>query len=447
MSYRFNKNFRILTGFLLETEYKGQFLYSDPITGERVRRHPKNLYATVGYPGSTIYYRAPLPGQKTPGEVPNKIVHDANLSLDEEGFLIIKMKDGRVIEHGKTRRLVHMAKDIEKFYRFMQSRINEMNEDVDTLLHVHKEAVSPNAPRLLYPEVFYEPYPERMLSSRLWFLGIIAIILVGYAALPGSSHPFLLISGLVAAALLMFYLRIKGIKNFDDSLNKWEIRKQEFEKKQQEFLNSWEKECECDEDHDAVLGLALDSFDWPRDTNVSFEFRNDCKELHLDMDLPAWDELPAQTWKIGGDKVTLERSIISPHDRRERYVRHAHSLAFLAASIAFWSTPSLETLYLSAFCENYTPPDPAMDNPPPGPKSKLDPRFPNAHPMATPQIEHEAGTGEPIFLLSLKINRSDWEKLNFENLHRLNPVHALEEFEIRRELDTQHMILSKITPF
>jgi hypothetical protein len=63
-------------------------------------------------------------------------------------------------------------------------------------------------------------------------LGIIAIILVGYAALPGSSHPFLLISGLVAAALLMFYLRIKGIKNFDDSLNKWEIRKQEFEKKQ-----------------------------------------------------------------------------------------------------------------------------------------------------------------------------------------------------------------------
>jgi hypothetical protein len=84
-----------------------------------------------------------LPGQKTPGEVPNKIVHDANLSLDEEGFLIIKMKDGRVIEHGKTRRLVHMAKDIEKFYRFMQSRINEMNEDVDTLLHVHKEAVSP----------------------------------------------------------------------------------------------------------------------------------------------------------------------------------------------------------------------------------------------------------------------------------------------------------------
>jgi hypothetical protein len=30
MSYRFNKNFRILTGFLLETEYKGQFLYSRP---------------------------------------------------------------------------------------------------------------------------------------------------------------------------------------------------------------------------------------------------------------------------------------------------------------------------------------------------------------------------------------------------------------------------------
>ena len=447
MTYRFDKNFRILAGFLLETEYKGHFIYLDPITGERVRRNPKNLYLSVGYPGSTLYYRAPLPGRENQEEPPDKIVHDANLALDEEGFLVIKMKDGRIIEHGKTRRLVHMAKDIEKFHRFMQDKVNGMNEDVDTLLSVHKEAVSPNAPRLLYPEVFYEPYPERMLSSRFWFLGIIAIILVAYYALPDASHPSLLIIGLVAATLLMLYLRIKGIRNYDDSLSKWEARKREFEEKQQDFLKSWKEECECGEDHNAVLGLALDSFDWPRDTNVSFEFRDGGKELYLDMDLPAWDELPAQAWRIGGDKVTLERSIISPYDRRERYVRHVHSLAFLAASIAFWSTPSLETLYLSAFCENYTPPDPAIGNPPPDPKKKVDPRFPNAHPVATPRVEHEPGTGEPAFLLSLKINRDDWAKLNFDNLHRLNPVHALEDFEMRRDLDTQHMILNKITPF
>lgn len=207
-------------------------------------------------------------------------------------------------------------------------------------------------------------------------MGIIAIILVAYSTLPGSNHPSLLIMGFVAAALLMFYLRIKGIRNYDDSLGKWEARKREFEEKQQDFLESWKKECECGEDQNAVLGLALDSFDWPRDTNVSFEFRNGCKELYLDMDLPAWDELPAQAWKIGGDKVTLERRIISPYDRRERYVRHVHSLAFLAASIAFWSTPSLETLYLSAFCENYTPPDPATSNPPPDPKKRWTPDSP-----------------------------------------------------------------------
>ena len=450
MIYRFEKKFRILTGFLLDTEYKGKFLYMDPITGEVVKFRPKNLYRSVGYPGSTLWYRAALPGREKPEESPPPVVHDANLGLDGEGFLIIKMKDGRIIEHGKTRRLVHMSKDIERFRLFMMDQVKHLNSDVATLLDVHKEAVPPDAPRIIHPEVFFEPYPDQVITSRLWFFGLITIILIACFALPSSDHPFLLGAGLTAAAILMLIFRIKGIKDYDDRINKWELRKQQFDEKQLEFLNGWGKACQCNEDRDAVLGLALDSFDWPRETNASFEFKNGCEELHLDIDLPRWDELPAQTWKIGQDNVTLERGIMHPYDRRERYVRHVHSLAFLAASISFWSTPGLQTLYLSAFCEDYLPPDPEMDTPPaPGPKAKKKKNTGEraGHPMAEDEIAREAGTGEPVFLLSLKIERAEWEKVDFRNLDKLNPVFVLEDFEMRRELDTQHMILTRITPF
>ncbi len=448
MTHRFDKTFKIREGFLLETQYKGRFLYLDPITGETLKR--SDLYHSTGYPGSTLWYRANLPGRENPPPPLQPKVHDANLSLDGEGFLIIKMKDGRIIDHGKTRRLVHMTKDIERFRAFMNDQINRMNSDVKTLLDVHLEAAAPDAPRVIHPEVFFEPYPDQYITSRLWFFGLVTVILLACFALPNSEQPFLLAAGLAAAAIAMLALRIKGIKDYNKRIDQWEKRKTEFDQNQQEFLKEWNDTCSAAQDQDAILGLALEAFDWPRETNASWEFKNGCKELHLDIDLPRWLDLPAQTWKTGRDGVTLERGLMSHYARQERYVRHVHSLLFLAASAAFWSTPGLDTLYLSGFCKNYTEPEPSTEPAHTEPKTKRTKKSAAGSSQKDTHLEAkttpEMESGEPVYLISVKIDRTEWAQTDFNNLEKLDPVSALNKFEMRRELNVSTMVLSRIEP-
>ncbi len=451
MIYRFNKQFKALTGFLFEAKDRGKFLYFDPITGEVLKLKRKNLYQIVGYPGTSLWHRAPLPGREAQPEGDKPVEHDAYLDLDEEGFLIIKMKDGRIIEHGKTRRFVQISKDIEKYRGFMLDRIAQMRTDLKVLLDVHLQAIPPSAPKIVHPEVFYEPYPLRPSSGRLWIFGIMTLILIGCFALPKVESPVLLALALSVGAMAMFYLRIKSGKDFEKMLDKWEQQKLNFELKQKELVDEWNQTCQGS-DHNATLLMALDSFDWPRETIFDFEFKNGCEELHLDLDLPDWDKLPYQTWRVGRDNVTLERGRLDPLARREVYVRHVHSLVFLAASAAFWAIPNLKTLFVSAYCENYQVPKLDDDDPQNTPMTAKEKKKNSKKAGAAPNTEagepaHEPGTGRPCFLVSVEINREQWEKIAFDNLENIDPVLALEDFKLKRELDKETMVLSEITPF
>lgn len=447
MIYRFNKQFKALTGFLFEAKDRGKFLYFDPITGEVLKLKRKNLYQSVGYPGTSLWHRASLPGRDAQPEGEKPVEHDAYLDLDEEGFLIIKMKDGRIIEHGKTRRFVQISKDIEKYRGFMLDRIAQMRSDLKVLLDVHLQAIPPNAPKLIHPEVFYEPYPLCPSSGRMWIFGIITLILIGCFALPKVESPLLLALALSLGVLAMFYLRIKSGKNFEKVLCNWDQQKIDFELKQKELVEEWNQTCQGN-DNDAILLMGLEAFDWPRETVFDFEFKNGCEELHLDMDLPDWDKLPYQTWRVGRDNVTLERGRLDPLARREVYVRHVHSLVFLAASAAFWAIPNLKTLFVSAYCENYQIPKLDDDDPQNTPMTAKEKKK-NGKKVAKVEDEpvHEPGTGQPHFLLSVEIKREQWEKLAFDKLEDLDPIWALEDFNLKRELDKETMVLSEITPF
>ena len=359
--------------------------------------------------------------------------------------MIIKMKDGRTVEHGKTRRFVQISKNIEKYRGFMLDKIAQMRADLKILMNVHLQAIPPDAPKLVHPEVFYEPYPLRPSVSRMWGFGIIILILIGCFALPGVESPVLVGLALVVAVAAMFYLRFKAGKDFEKLLSDWEQQKLNFENKQIELVKEWEQTCQGG-DKDAILFMALDSFDWPRETIFDFEFKNGSQELYLDMDLPDWDKLPYQTWRVGRDNITLERGRLDPLDRREVYVRHVHSLVFLAASAAFWAISDLKTLIISAYCENYQIPKLDMDNPSSDPLTAKAKKKAGKKAMEAEHL-HQPGTGKPVFLVSVKINREQWAKMQFDDLEKLNPIWALEDFDLKRNLDTENMVLSEITPF
>lgn len=435
MKQRFEKTVHIGSGFLFDASNRGKYLYLDPITGEALKIIKDNLYHNTGYPGTSLWYRAPLPGRPEAQETPAPTVHEANLALDEEGFLIIVMRDGRTIDHGKTRRFVHLARDIEKFRGFMLDEIKRMNQDIKMLLDVHLQAIAPNAPKTVYPEIFYEPYPRHAPPGKLWMLALALIIVTACFLLPQSSNPLAMGIALGAVLAVLVGLRHSSYKNVQRAIKKWEKDKQQFEARQEELLQDWHAACKDCSDYNAFFYMALDSFDWPRPTSFTFQLNEDCTEMHVDMDLPCWDDLPYHTWKVGRDNVTLERGKKDDLDRRSDYLRHVHSLLFLAASCAFWAVPNLETLYLSGYA-------PAKGQEPAPTPEKNKKKGKEPLPALPAQAEEE-----PEFLLSLKIDRANWSTQNFDDLERIDPVQALEQFELRRDLNKETLVLSPIVPF
>lgn len=431
MFYRFKHEFKLQTGFLLDTPDRDKILYPDPVTGEALKIKKKNLYKTIGHPGIHLYYRANLPGRDSVFKDPLFKEKNSTLSLDENGFLIIKTRDGRKLSHGKTRYLTHLSRNNENFKGFMLKQIENLKHDLDLLLNVHLQAIAPDTPRTIHPDFFYEPCPTAQKPSKAWFIGLTLIIIIACFSLPETNYPIPLGIALSATAFVMLALRFKSIKNFEERINAWTKRKLKFEEKQQKELEDWQKILLNGEDKDTILHLALNSFDWPRETTISFEFKNHGKELHLDMDLPNWTELPYHNWQMGGDGVSLQKNKPDLTECNKKYVRHIHSLAYLAAAASFWAMPDLETLYLSAYCENYQTQGTSS--------TKVE--------GSNLPDEHLQVTGKPSFLLSLKIEKELWQQQHFEKLEKLDPVEALNIFELRRDLNNKTMILYPIEPF
>jgi hypothetical protein len=50
------------------------------------------------------------------------------------------------------------------------------------------------------------------------------------------------------------------------------------------------------------------------------------------------------------------------------------------------------------------------------------------------RISEATGRLEDDYLLAARISRSDWDTINFTSISQIDPVRALERFDLRREL-------------
>ncbi|WP_419611386.1 hypothetical protein, partial [Thiolapillus sp.] len=98
----------------------------------------------------------------------------------------------------------------------------------------------------------------------------------------------------------------KALERYEQQLESWKRRKsihEEKEKiKQKEFPILLSQDINLME---SVLREAIDSLSWPRETIISYEIRNDGKDIWLDVDLPEIEDIPNKIATIAATRRKL----------------------------------------------------------------------------------------------------------------------------------------------
>lgn len=416
MALRFRRTLKILPGLKLNFGKRGVSV-SAGVRGATMTFGKNGLYGNVGLPGTGLSYRRKLSGGTKQNTVRRPQYTEFRsptgkdyLDLDSEGRLVAVTDKGGVVGHNHAKKILTIAGGQELVSNFLNTRAKELNEDVDDVLDLHLQCKHPQTPCAIEIEEFSLSKPINKYIYKKHFF--IAFIIFGIVAGTIDKTKALTQTYFSIAIWLfpLLWISFNVYRNWQ-AMQQWKTHKRSFEQEQQETIEQWELLLQARDRREELLEAAFNTVSWPRETFVNFELRDTV--LHLDVDLPEVEDMPQQYWEIAPNGVSIKRKERSDIQLRKLYARHVHSIVLLAASVAFWAVPELEKVQVSGYTQR-----------------------PN---KATGEIQDD-------YILSVIVPRFAWEKWTAEKLEYMDPLIALESFEMRRDM-TKTGIFKAITPF
>ena len=204
------------------------------------------------------------------------------------------------------------------------------------------------------------------------------------------------------------------IQQYENEVSEWHRRKVEFEEAQKKI--KWLFEEGRFSDNNAMmqaLELRFETLDWPRETIISMDIVENGEDVFIDVDLPEIEELPTQEASVLEKTLKLKLKDISQTELRKLYMNHVHGIGMRLIGETFRTLPTIKAVVVSAYSQR---PDKSTGN----------------------LIDE--------YLYSIKVIREDWNKINFQKLEFVDPVTALERFEIRRDM-TATGVFKAIQPY
>ncbi len=162
-----------------------------------------------------------------------------------------------------------------------------------------------------------------------------------------------------------------------------------------------------------LLESALSSINWPRETLVSFDIQDQGRRIFLDVHLPEVEDMPTTKANVNKQQLRLTVKDRSQAQIRQEYVRHIFAIAFRLIGDIFAFLPASREVIFSGYSQ---------------------------------RTDKASGHIRDDYLLSVKVNRSDWERLNFNSLELTDPVECLSQYEVRWNA-TKTGAISAIEPF
>ena len=197
------------------------------------------------------------------------------------------------------------------------------------------------------------------------------------------------------------------ILQYEKDLAEWRQRKEAHNSQQREEDSSFSERLLTDPELMAeVLQAELEALDWPRETLIDFDLDEAGQRLQLDVDLPEIEDFPQQEARLGARELRLVLKQKSQTQLRHEYARHVHGVLLRNVGTAFATLPSTQQLIISGYSQRLNP--------------------------ATGHVEDE-------YLISARVERTAFEHINFNNLEEVDPVIAMERFELVREMSKSHI--------
>lgn len=150
-----------------------------------------------------------------------------------------------------------------------------------------------------------------------------------------------------------------------------------------------------------VLEEKLQEIMWPRETTVSVDVGDDGLKVLLDVDLPELEDMPTKLAAVPARGLKLSVKELSATKVRQLYAAHVHGILTRLVGEVFAALPTVQTVVASGYSQRRDP--------------------------ATAQLRDD-------YLLSVRVPRGDWERLDFEHLRALDVIQALAAYELRRDM-------------
>ncbi|MEY6433208.1 DUF4236 domain-containing protein [Thioalkalicoccus limnaeus] len=407
MALRFQRRIRIAPGMRLNLS-KGGVGFSVGPRGASASVGRRGVYGHFGLPGTGLSYRQRLntPGRSVPSkdkpggagkDTQNSIfqmLNEGNLRINvqvrDSGEVNLQYLDGTpLLPDEVTLIRTHFGDFLRSEVKGLCERINR---ELEALGRVHEQTPVPTDAPVFQPRALNVPEPEHLpdLKPSFW----------------QKIWP--------SARQALAEENRKRSNDYLHAVQVWNDERRRFER--QEALRKEIETVHVLESVDAmqrVLSDYLERISWPKDTEIDFDLGENYHTIAIDIGLPTEDEMPTTHYTIAAKQLRVISKKLSDTKRRQLYMQYVHGIAFRVLGEVFARLPAVRRALVSAY---------------------------------TRGVNSATGAAEDHYLYSVIVERSEWTRIDFRALDRVDPVAALNAFNIRRSM-TKTGIFKPIEPF
>lgn len=392
MSLRFRKSFKLAPGVRMNLSGGGASWSIGP-RGATIGIGKRGAYLNAGIPGTGISVRHRIGnGAERSRAFESEEVLPVSVSVSVSDDGAISFNDGMGNELPDSLIKIAKRQHGEVIKELIQAKCEEINDEINYVGEIHFYTPSPfEKPR--YELIRYsEQKPVEPIPLKIGF----------FRALFKSQR-----DKVEAHNQRVLY-------EYQEQVKKWENQKIAFELEEARRKILIEELIYTDQAAmSEFLECALQEIIWPRETSVSTDISAGGKVVFIDVDYPEIEDMPSKmaTVPLSGYKLSVKD--ISATNIQKLYMKHVHGVAFRIIGEVFAALPKSEEVVMSGYSQR-----------------------PN---RATGQISDE-------YLLSVRVRRSAWENLAFNNLEAIDVVESLASFDLRRSM-SKTGVFKPIEPF
>ena len=396
MALRFRKSIKLAPGVRWNFSGSGSS-WTLGTKGASIGIGKRGTFLNSGIPGTGLFSKTQLSGggsrqvasDSFRASVPSATTVQMTCGISDDGTLTFTDASGtKMPEH-----VVDLAKkqNREVIQNLIQTKCDEINAAVEVLGQLHCDTPDCKVkPRFRAPEFSSQPPIPPILK------------------VPGFFDKLF-----NSRAVRIAEANRLAAESYEASRASWLIVKAGFDAQMTERRYFVEKLIYTDVPAmEQFLEESLQDITWPRETEVDFDVNDEGATVHLDVDLPELEDMPSKTANVPSRGLKLSVKEMTGSKVQKLYSDHVYSIGFRLIGEVFAALPKVQLATFSGYSQR---------------RSKV-----------TGQLSNE-------YLISVRIQRVDWQLVDFQGLGSIEAATALLRFDlIRDQLKSGHF--KEITP-